>query len=134
MKENHKVSVSSNVLVAAGKSSRLAALSKKAMGQKNITGLGNNKSQHQFVADLKPETEKALQQSIQLIEEKVAFILNGYPMGKKSTFFKLKHGVGIDKIKEMAMRDVFVLLGLETIKIQQFRLIENLDSSGNDMH
>ena len=133
MKENKKVPVNSNVLVGAGKSSRLAALSQKVMRQKNITGLGNDKPQHQFVAGLKPETEKALQQSIQLIEEKVAFILNSYPMGKKSTFFKLKHGVGIDKIKQMAMRDVFVLLGLETIKIQQFRLIESLDSSGNSV-
>ena len=134
MKENNKVSVDNNVLVGAGKSSRLAALSNKVMGQKNITGLSNNKSQHQFVAGLKPETEMALQQSIKLIEEKVTVILNGYPMGKKNTFFKLKHGIDIKKIKQMAMKDVFVLLGLETIKIQQFRLIEGLDSNGNSVH
>ena len=134
MKENNKIPVKSDVLVGAGKSSRLAALSNKVMGQKNITALGNNKSQHQFVAGLKPETEKALQQSIKLIEEKITFILNSYPMGKKNTFFKLKHGIDIKKIKEMAMKDVFVLLGLETIKIQQFRLIEGLDSSGNSVH
>ena len=134
MKENHKVPVNSNVLISAGKSSRLAALSNKVMGQKNITGLGNNKSQHQFVAGLKPETEIALQQSIKLIEEKVTVILNSYPMGKKNTFFKLSHGVDIEKIKQMAMKDVFILLGLETTKIQQFRLIESLDSSGNSVH
>jgi hypothetical protein len=134
MKENHKASVNSNVLVGAGKSSRLAALSNKAMGKKNISGLGNNNSQHQFVAGLKPETEMALQQSIKLIEEKITFILNSYPTGKKSTLFKLKHGVDIEKIKGMTMKDVFVLLGLETLKIQQFRLIESLDSSGNSVH
>ncbi len=132
--EDNKVSVNSNVLVGAGKSSRLAALSNKVMGQNNVTGLGNNKSQHQYIAGLKPETEMALQQSIKLIEEKLTFILNSYPMGKKSTFFKLKHGVSIEKIKELAMKDVFVLLGLETLKIQQFRLIERLDSSGKSVH
>lgn len=134
MKEKNKVLINSHVLVGVGKSSRLAALTNKAMGQKNVTGLGNNKSQHQFVAGLKPEIELALQQSIKLIEEKVSFILNGYPMGKKSTFFKLKYGVDLEKIKEMAMKDVFALLGLETLKIQQFRLIESLDSSGNSVH
>ena len=134
MKEKNKVQINSHVLVGAGKSSRLAALSNKSMGQKNITGLGNNKSQHKFVAGLKPEIELALQQSIKLIEEKVSFILNSYPMGKKSTFFKLKHGVDLEKLKEMAMKDVFALLGLETLKIQQFRLIESLDSSGNSVH
>ena len=134
MKANNKTPVNSDVLVSAGKSSRLAALSNKAMGQKSMIGLGNNKSQHQFIPGLKPETEKALQQSIKLIEEKITFILNSYPMGNKNTFFKLKHGIDIKKIKKMAMKDVFVLLGLETIKIQQFRLIESLDSKGNSVH
>ena len=134
MKENFKVSVNSNVLVGVGKSKRLAALSNKAKGKKNIAGLAVNKSQHQFADGLKPETEMALQQSIKLIEEKITIILNNYPMGKKSTFFKLKHGVDIEKIKEMAMKDVFVLLGLETINIQQFRLIESLDSCGKSVH
>ena len=134
MKANNKIPVNSDVLVGAGKSSRLAALSNKAMGQKSMTGVGSNKSQHQFIPGLKPETEKALQQSIKLIEEKITFILNSYPMGKKSTYFKLKHGIDINKIKEMAMKDVFVLLGLETIKVQQFRLIESLDSRGNSVH
>ena len=132
MKDN-KVSVNSNVLIGAGKSSRLAALNNKAMGQKNITGLARNKSRQQFVAGLKPEIEIALQQSIKLIEEKVTVILNSYPMGKKNTFFKLKYGVDLNKIKEMAMKDVFILLGLETLKIQQFRLIECLDSNGNNV-
>ena len=134
MKANNKIPVNNDVLVGAGKSSRLAALSNKAMGQKSMTGMGSNKSQHQFIPGLKPEIELALQQSIKLIEEKVSFILNGYPMGKKSTFFKLKHGVDLEKIKEMAMKDVFALLGLETLKIQQFRLIESLDSSGKSVH
>ena len=134
MKENNKVRVNSNVLVGAGKSSRLAAFSNKVTAQKNYTGLSNKKSQHQFVAGLKPETEMALQQSIKLIEEKVSFILNSYPMAKKSTFFKLKYGVDIEKIKGMTMNDVFTLLGLETIKIQQFRLVESLDSCGNSLH
>jgi len=132
MKDN-KVSVNSNVLVGAGKSSRLAALNNKAMGQKNITGLARNKSRQQFVAGLKPEIEIALQQSIKLIEEKVTVILNSYPISKKNTFFKLKYGVDLNKIKEMAMKDVFILLGLETLKIQQFRLIECLDSNGNNV-
>ena len=134
MKETIKAPVNSNVLVGTGKSSRLAALTNKALGQKNITGLGDSRSQHQFVAGLKPETEMALQKSIKLIEEKVTVILNGYPMGKKNKFFKLKHGVDINKIKEMAMKDLFVLLSLETTKIQQFRLIESLDSSGNSVY
>ena len=133
MKDN-KVPVKSNVLVGVGKSSRLAALTNKVMGQKNITGLGDSRSPHQFVAGLKPETEMVLQKSIKLIEEKVTFILNSYPMGKKTKFFKLKHGVDINKIKQMAMKDVFVLLSLETTKIQQFRLIEALDSSGNSVY
>ena len=130
MKENKKISVNSNVLVGSGKSSRLAALSKKASGHKNIIGLGDNNSQYKFSVGLKLETEMALQQAIKMIEEKVTFILNGYPMGKKSKFFKLKYGVDIEKIKEMTMKDVFVMLGLETMMIQQFRLIESLDSNG----
>jgi hypothetical protein len=69
-----------------------------------------------------------------MIEEKVTFILNGYPMDKKSKFFKLKYGVDIEKIREMTMKDVFVMLSLETMMIQQFRLIESLDSNGNSVN
>lgn len=132
MKEINKVRVNSNILVGTGKSSRLVALSNKVKAQ-NMMGRENNKTQSLFVEGLKPETEMALQQSIKLIEEKVGFILNSYPMGKKSTFFKLKHGVNIEKIKQMAMKDVFALLGLETRQIQQFRLVESLDSNGNSV-
>lgn len=132
MKERNRAIVKQRVLVSAGKSSRLAELSNKAGSQKNLIFLGNNR-QRQFKDCLKPESEIALQQAIKLIEERIAFILESYPIGKKNSLFELRYGVKLDKIELMAVKTVFSLLNLEKTNVRQFALIGNFNSNGNHL-
>lgn len=133
MQENKNTSVSGSLLVGANKSSRLAAMRAKAMGNVNSQA-PIKKDQKQWTTGLKTEVRNVLEQSEKLIDEKVAVVLNAYPKGKKNTFFKLKYGIKLEKIKMMSRKEVFSLLGLETAKIKQFRLIENMDHNGNTVN
>ncbi|MFW5444311.1 MAG: hypothetical protein ACKE51_08410 [Methylococcaceae bacterium] len=96
----------------------------------NNSDLEGNKSKHQFVAGLSEQTKEALQRANAAIEEQMISIMSAYPTGKKNTFFKLKMGVNTEKIKLMAIKEIFVLLNLKPANISHFRLVENLDVNG----
>lgn len=130
MKENKKISIASNLLIERGKSSRLAAISDKLGLSKNTNGLSNDKSQLSFATGLKPEIKFALQEARRLIGKRLEFIINTYPAGKKSAFFKIRYGVDETQIKLMVMKDVFRLLSLDTADIRHFHMIENHDYDG----
>ena len=131
MKETEKANVNNNLLVGAGKSSRLVAMRKKAGIAINNTGLDEKQNRQQFVTGLNQQTKDALQLAGIGIEERITLIMNGFPAGKKNTFFKLKYGVDVGKVQEMAMKQVFALLNLDIKQNRHFRLIENLDVNGN---
>ena len=133
MKETEKVTVNNNLLVGTGKSSRLAAMRKKSGLANNNTSLDEKQNRQQLVTGLNQQTKDALQQAGIEIEERITLIMNGFPAGKKNTFFKLKYGVDIGKIKVMAMKQVFTLLNLDIKQNRHFRLIENLDVNGNSV-
>lgn len=130
MEENKTTSVSGAMLVGTKKSSRLAAMRAKVLGAENLQ-TPVKKDQKLWATGLKAETKSALEQAEKLIDAKVATVLSTYPKGKVNTFFKLKYGVKVDEINPMPRKDVFRLLGLESAKVKQFRLIENLDYNGN---
>lgn len=130
MKENKPVSVATDLKVPLQKSSRLEAILKQSKHSTNTIDLHTVKTQQSFVSDLKPEIKVALLQAVQQIEIRLANILNDYPAGKKSSFFKLKYGVDEMHIKELAIKDAFALLALDATKIQYFKEIEILNSNG----
>ena len=131
MKPSKKVLINENVFVTAGKSSRLAALSNKVKSQQfNLNSKVKN-PQNQFSVSLKPEAEIALQQATKLIEQRIALILENYPIGKRNSLFKLRYSVELDSIKDMKVKEVFDLLGLQKVNIRHFAMIENMDSCGN---
>ncbi|NOR72070.1 MAG: hypothetical protein GQ532_20700 [Methylomarinum sp.] len=133
MEENKTTSVRGALLVGTNKSSRLAAMRAKALGAENLQ-TPVKKDQKLWATGLKAETKSALEQAEKLVDNKVAVVLSAYPKGKMNTFFKLKYGVKVDEINQMPRKEVFRLLGLETVKIKQFRLIENLDYNGNTVN
>jgi len=130
MKENNKVSAASHLLVGSGKSSRLSAMRNKALQPKNRVELDGNKTRQPIIAGLNQQQTLALQKTSIAIDERMTLMMSSYPAGKKKTFFKLKIGVNAEKIKVMAIKDIFILLNLDSAKIQHFRLIENLDLTG----
>ncbi|MCF6250418.1 MAG: hypothetical protein L3J75_03990 [Methylococcaceae bacterium] len=130
MKENNKVSAASHLLVGSGKSSRLSAMRNKAQQPKNRVELDGNKTRQPIIAGLNQQQTVALQKTSITIDERMTQMMSSYPAGKKKTFFKLKFGVNAEKIKVMAIKDIFILLNLDSAKIQHFRLIENLDLNG----
>ena len=130
MNENKKNTVNGNVLVGAGKSSRLDAIRKKTVSPNNNTRF-DEKQKPRLVTGLNQQTKEALQQAALMMEERMTIIMNGFPAGKKNTFFKLKYGVDSNKINKMAMKQVFSILHLDSSKNRHFRLIEKLDIKGN---
>ncbi len=130
MKKINKVSVGDNLLVEAGKSSRLMAIGNKVIAKNNNPNQDFNNKLSQVETRLKPETKIALEQANNLIDEKVFVILNGFSSAKKNSLFKLRFGVDIDDINDMAIKRVFSLFYLDARKIQHFRLVENLNLQG----
>ncbi len=123
-------SETSHLLVAAGKSSRLDAIRKKAESQ--IAGTNDNKKSkpQSFVTGVDQITKEALQQAQLIIETKIDSIINAYPTGKKNTFFKLKYAVSVDKLQQMLLDDIFKKLELDSKSIKNYRLIEKLYLDG----
>jgi len=120
----------SHLLVAAGKSSRLDAIRKKAGLQIAETALQKKPKPKPFATGLNQVTKQALQQAELKIETTIESIVKSYPAGKQKTFFKLKYGVNIDNIKGLLIKDIFKKLALDTYEIKHFNLIENLYLDG----
>lgn len=116
--------------MAAGKSSRLDAIRKKAGLQIAGTDLQKKPKHKPFAAGLNQVTKEALQQAELMIETAIESILKAYPVGKQNTFFKLKYGVNIDNIKGLLIKDIFKKLGLNVHKIKNFNLIASLYLDG----
>lgn len=129
MKETKKNALSSPLLIAKGKSSRLDAIRNRAKPEGD-TELDSKQKPQVFVSGLNKQTLGALKQAKATVDERLDSIMNTYPAGKKKTFFKLKYGISGDKVKLLVIKDMFKLLGLETKEIQYFSLIEGLDLNG----
>lgn len=130
MKQTTVKSESSQLLVAAGKSSRLDAIRKKTGLQSAETELSKKIKPQIFASGLSQQTKEAIQQAGNMLEERMNSILNGYPAGKKNTFFKIKYGVGTAKVKNMLIKDIFKLLEMDSQQLKYYQLIENLYLSG----
>ncbi len=122
-------SENSPLLVASGKSSRLEAIKKKA-GLIVAENTNKKLKKSVFVSGLNPATRDALQQVTVMVDERMESIINSYPDGKKNTFFKLKYGVKVDKVKGLLIADIFKLLMLDANSIKQYVLIEKLYLDG----
>ncbi len=120
----------SHLLVADGKSSRLQAIKQKAGIRVAETSSYIEGNKTVWVHGLSQTTKEALQQANVIIDETINKILNAYPAGKRSTFFKLKYGVQVDSIKRMLITDIFDLLKLETKSVRNFALIKKLFIDG----
>ncbi len=129
MNQTKNFVVNSQLLVASGKSTRLAAIAKKENRVTSQSNL-NNKPQQSFVKGLNQQSKEALQQANNVIEARLADILKSYPAGKKNTLFKIKYGVALETINVMTVKAVFLLLNIESVDIRKFSLIENLTSKG----
>jgi len=130
MKQTTVKSESSQLIVSAGKSSRLDAIRKKAGLQIAGTELPKKTNSPILASGLPQQTKVALQQAGILFEERIASILNEYPAGKKKTFFKIKYGVSVAKIKTMLIKDIFKRLEMDKQQLKHYQLIENLYLSG----
>lgn len=126
-KKQSIVSVQSNTLVNTRKSSRLAA-----MGNHKVN-TGEQKKPL-MLKGLKPETANAFQLAKEMVDKKMDFILDNYPVSKKNRFFKLKYGVTVDETTKMTMKQLFVTLQIESKKISKFKLIECMDLTGNPVN
>jgi len=120
----------SHLLISAGKSSRLDALRKKAGLLTNNSALDKKLNQQASLVGLNQATKEALLQAIALIDEKLNSLMNAYPAGKKNTFFKLKHGTEVGRVKKMPVKAVFKLLKIDRKQIKHFQMIENLNLNG----
>jgi len=123
-------SENSPLLVAAGKSSRLEAIKQKAGLKGATTNVDKKLKKSVFILGLNPVTRDALQQATVMVDERMESIINGYPDGKKNTFFKLKYGVKVDKVKGLLIADIFKLLILDANSIKHYALIEKLYLDG----
>ncbi len=108
----------------------MAAISNKEIAKNNNSYPDYYNKQHQLVNRLKPETKVALEQAINLVNEKISVIISSFPTAKKKSLFRLRFGVGIDNINDMTIKQIFSMLDLDTGMIRDFRLIGNLDSNG----
>jgi hypothetical protein len=86
-----------------------------------------------LVSGLNQQTKDALQQANKLFEEKLSFILNKYPAGKKNTFFKIKYGMPVTKVEKILLKDIFKLLAIDTQQIKHYQLIESMYLSGKQV-
>ncbi len=120
----------SHLLVADGKSSRLEAIKQKAGLKIAETSSNIEGNRTVLVQGLSQTTKEALQQANVIIDETINKILNAYPAGKRSTFFKLKYGVQVDCIKLMLIADIFQLLKLDTKSVKHFALIKKIFTDG----
>jgi len=123
-------SENSPLLVAAGKSSRLEAIKQKAGLKIAAPNTEKKLKKSVFVSGLNPATKDALQQAKVMVDERMESIINAYPDGKKNTFFKLKYGVKVDKVKGMLIADIFKLLMLDANNIKHYSFIEKLYLDG----
>ncbi len=130
MKKELKVNENKPLLVAAGKSSRLDAIRKKA-GLLVDQQLELDKNQQVLIPGLKQSTKESLQQANSIIDERIATIMAGYSSGKENTFFKIKYGDYPDKIKKKRVVEAFKLLALDSKVIKHFQLIEALYLDGS---
>jgi len=130
MKQKIVKTESSQLLVSAGKSSRLDAIRKKAGLGVTPPGLEKKQSQLIIAKGLNQATKEALQQASVLIEDKIHTLMTAYPAGKKNAFFKIKYGVEVERVKEMPVQGIFKLLKLEDNKIKHFKMIGNLYLNG----
>ena len=128
MKQKAKVSESSQLLVATGKSSRLDAIRKKTGLLVDKVDL--DKSQPLLISGLNQQTKETLQQANSIIDERMNQILDTYSAGKKNTFFKIKYGVVPGKVRDKGIKEIFKLLALDAKTIKHFHLIESLHLDG----
>jgi len=130
MEDTNKGIVSGQLLVAAGKSGRLDALRKKSGLPVNQLGSAKKQNEHSFSDDLDLQTKKALHQAKRVFQETINSIMEAYPAGRKNRFFKIKYGSDAGKVKDMLIKDIFLLLELDGNKIKHFQMIENLHLNG----
>jgi len=130
MKTTATSNENSHLLIARGKSSRLDAIRKKSGLEPKLSALEEKQNKHVMVDGLNQMTKEALQQATALIEGEINVLMAAYPAGKKTTFFKIKHGADIDKVKNMSVQDIFKLLKLESKKIKHFQMVANLHLNG----
>jgi len=129
MREKRK-SKTSHLLVAAGKSSRLDAIRKKAELQFTGAHLNKKPKKQAFVTGTDQIIKEALQQAQSIIETRISSIIDAYPASKKNTFFKFKYGISVENLKQMALQDIFKKLELDFKNIKHYSLIEKLYLDG----
>lgn len=109
---NQIVSVSGDLLVQPGKSSRLLEMRNKAMQAVNpapfqTAGIAND-------GNLNLSFSPELMLARQLIDQKLAEILASLPVGKQKRMFKIRFGIDLDLIRELPIKRVLSLMKIQS--------------------
>jgi hypothetical protein len=119
----------SGLLVAPGKSKRLAAMGNTTL---DLLSAENEfrSAEQEAIARLKPEVAAELIKARNLINDKMSLIMNSFPPGKQHKLFSFRFG-SVDKIKSMHIKAAFDFLGIENNRVKM-KLIAGLTYYGND--
>lgn len=118
-----KVSVAEHrVLVDIGKSKKLAALVNKSVAQPSAMV----KKQ---ASSLVSESDSALQQAQQLIDQRIQEIMNSFPEGKRNKLFTFRFG-SVTAIQALEIETAFKKLAIDSHNLNM-RLLASLNYHGD---
>ena len=119
----------SNTLLSEGKSTRLMALRKKAMGESVPSQ--SAKVELVEIEGLDRTTRDEFLQIRRAIEQRLADILKKYPTNKQAGFFKIRFGMSVEQLKRLSIKEICSVIGLEQISFSGVSIVATLDYVGN---
>lgn len=121
------------MLIEPGKSSRLRAMRAQANEQKPV-----QQSPASIAIQSKSATEHLSPELLlarQLIDQRLSEILAQLPAGKQQRLFKIRYGVALDAIHQLAIKKVFSLLSIQNAnsagRLTKLKAIEDLTYNGH---
>lgn len=102
-----KPTETSSTLLANGKSSRLREMRNKNL---NLSAPAISNDQKPAPANLKDQIQPELLLAQQLINQQLAEILAGLPVGKQQSLFKIRYGMDLDALKQQPIHHIVKLL------------------------
>jgi hypothetical protein len=119
----------SGILVAQGKSKRLAAMGKTTPDPRP-TETWSCTSEQEPIGGLKPEVTVELNKARVLINDKITTIMNSFPAGRQNKLFNFRFG-SVSEIKTMTIKTAFDVLHIDINRVKM-KLLAGLDYYGNN--
>ena len=118
----------SGILVAQGKSKRLAAMGKTTPDPLSTENWSCT-SEQEPIGGLKPEIAVELNKARVHINDKITAIMNSFPAGRQNKLFKFRFG-SVSEIKSMTIKAAFDVLHIDNNRVKM-KLLAGLDYYGN---